>query len=422
MSWGRWRWWNSAMRRAASARAPSWSAGHSRMARSTSEPVMARPWRSTGWRSKRWVQSLSASSPRRRTSAMMADTTSVTSCAVSRLSSSSRLKAASKWVSARFSLRAIGTLPETLDPAGQLFRPGLERRSVDDQPRGDIGDPLYFDKAIGLQRGPGGHQVHDQAAQAEAGRQLHCAVQLDAFRLHAALGEMLGGDGGVFGGDANMAPARRIVLAGQFDRFGHRQMAFADAEIERGIDLGIVELHQHVIAGDADLGGAERDEGGDVEGAHADDVDMRMVGGKAECAGFRIVEIRLGFDTGGPHQRHRLVQNPALGQGQHQFIRSVHRNLVHRVRSSRRWLYGARRGGERGYGAGRVCDWVLSRFRNPPHVFFLKASPAKGVELIGAVLPLTLREAAYSLRQVSSVSPDFLRALAFWTASWIILS
>src|SRR5579859_4914859 len=341
MSWGRWRWWNSAMRRAASARAPSWSAGHSRMARSTSEPVMARPWRSTGWRSKRWVQSLSASSPRRRTSAMMAATASLTSCAVSRLSSSSRLKAASKWASVEFSLRAIGTLPETLDPAGQLFGPGFERRSVHDQPRRNLGDPLDFDQAVGLERRTGRDQVDDQAAQAQSRRQFHGAVEFHAFRLHAPLGEMLGGDGGIFGGDADMAPARGIVLARQVRRLRDRQMAFADAEIERRIDLGIIEFHQHVIAGDADLGGAEGDEGGDVEGAHADDVDMRMVGGKAERARLRIVEIRFGFDAGRAYQRHRLVQNAALGQGQHQFFRSVHRNLVQPGTLSRGWLYGA---------------------------------------------------------------------------------
>ncbi len=43
------------------------------------------------------------------------------------------------------------------------------------------------------------------------------------------------------------------------------QPAFADAEVDRCIDFRVVELHQHVGAGDAEMGGAERHEGRDVE-------------------------------------------------------------------------------------------------------------------------------------------------------------
>ena len=64
--------------------------------------------------------------------------------------------------------------------------------------------------------------------------------------------------------------AARILLGRRDD-----EPAVADAEIERHIDLGIVELHQHVVAGDAELRRAEGDEGGDVEVAHADDVERR---------------------------------------------------------------------------------------------------------------------------------------------------
>src|SRR5579859_6191172 len=131
---------------------------------------------------------------------MMAATASLTSWAVSRLSSSSRLKAASKWASARLSLRAIGTLSETFDPPGQLLRPGLQRRAVDDQARTDLGHLFHFHQPIGLQRRAGRDKIDDQAAKAQAGRQFHRAGKFDAFGLHAAPGEMLGGDGRVFGG------------------------------------------------------------------------------------------------------------------------------------------------------------------------------------------------------------------------------
>ena len=78
-------------------------------------------------------------------------------------------------------------------------------------------------------------------------------------------------DLGIFGRDADVAPAVGIVLAHHLRRLGHRQAALADAEVDRRVDLRIVELQQHVVAGDAELRRAERDEGRDVEAAHADD-------------------------------------------------------------------------------------------------------------------------------------------------------
>ena len=120
-------------------------------------------------------------------------------------------------------------------------------------------------RPLARKRGAGRDQVDDAAAKAERRRQFHRAVQLDAFGLDAARGEMAAGDVGIFGGDADMAPARRVVAAGEIGRLRDGETAAADTEIERRIDLGIVELHQHVVAGDAELRGAEGDEGGDVE-------------------------------------------------------------------------------------------------------------------------------------------------------------
>ncbi len=115
-----------------------------------------------------------------------------------------------------------------------------------------------------------------------------------------------------------------IVGAGQIGRFGHRQAAQADLQVERRIDLGIIEFHQDVIAGDADMGGPEGDEGRHVESPDPDDVDMRVIGGKTQRAGLRIVEIGFRQNAGRPDQRHRLVENTPFGQGQHQFLRIAH--------------------------------------------------------------------------------------------------
>jgi hypothetical protein len=87
----------------------------------------------------------------------------------------------------------------------------------------------------------------------------------------------------------------------------------SDAQVERGIQLRIVELHQHVRAANADLGAAERHKGGDIEGADANDVECRVVGGEAETAGI-FVQVIGGRDDTGPRQQFAaLSQNPALG-------------------------------------------------------------------------------------------------------------
>src|SRR3546814_3691953 len=64
----------------------------------------------------------------------------------------------------------------------------------------------------------------------------------------------------------------------------------ADLEIDRGVELRIVELHQHVVAGNPQMGGAEGDESGHVEAAHTDDIEPRAVGGEAELAGAVVRE------------------------------------------------------------------------------------------------------------------------------------
>src|SRR5208282_395248 len=93
----------------------------------------------------------------------------------------------------------LGRAPEALDPGADFLRPRLERRAVDDEARGDVGDALDLDEAVRLERPASRDEVDDAPAEAEAGGELHGARELDAFGLHAARREVTPGDLGIFG-------------------------------------------------------------------------------------------------------------------------------------------------------------------------------------------------------------------------------
>src|SRR3546814_10004293 len=61
---------------------------------------------------------------------------------------------------------------------------------VDDQPARNIGDLLDLDEPVLLQRAARRDEIDDAPAEPQARRQLHRAIQLDAFRLHAPRREM----------------------------------------------------------------------------------------------------------------------------------------------------------------------------------------------------------------------------------------
>ncbi len=199
-------------------------------------------------------------------------------------------------------------------------RLGLERGAIDDEARGDVGDVLDLDQAVLLERAARIDEVDDAMAEAKRRRQLHGARQLHALGLHAARGEVAARHLGILGGDAHVAPAPGIVAARHLDRLGHGQPALADTEIDRRVDLGIVELHQHVGAGDAEVRRAKGHEGRHVEGAHADDVEVGVVGGEAELARLGIGEGCFGLDAGAREQRRRFLEDAALGQRQNELL------------------------------------------------------------------------------------------------------
>ena len=119
----------------------------------------------------------------------------------------------------------------------------------------------------------------------------------------------------VLGRDPDMAPGRGVFLAHQLLGRGDRETAAADTEIERGIEFRVIELHEHVGPGDTEMGRAEGDEGRNVEGAHPDQIDVRVVGRETQRPALRVGEGGLGHDSGARQQRGGFLENTAFRQG-----------------------------------------------------------------------------------------------------------
>src|SRR5882724_1297272 len=305
------------MRCAANASASRCAAGTVAAADLRSASAMRNPAASVSTLSNFLVYSTRAASPRARTSATMSAAILSTFSSVSRLRPRKAENSLSK-PGAEASSRLGGTadLAEAIDPEADPCRLRLERGAIDDEARGDVGDVLDLDQAVFLERAARIDEVDDAVAEAQRRRQLHGARQLHALGLYAARGEMAARHLGILGGNADVAPAARIVAARHLDGLGDGQPALADAEIDRGIGLGIVELHQDVGAGDPEMGGAKGHEGRDVEGTHADDVEVGMVGGEAKLPRVGIGEGSLRLDAGAREQGRRFTEDAALGQRQ----------------------------------------------------------------------------------------------------------
>src|SRR6185437_6329562 len=271
--------------------------------------------------------SITAASPRARTSARIATTASSTFSSISRLPPSSAANSASNPVREASSL-SIGGLAETLDPVVDLLGAGLERGAVDDEARRNLRDLFDLDQVVRLQRRAGLHQIDDLARQAEARRQFDGAVEHDAFRLDAARREIFSRDLGIFGRDADVAETAEIVAARILLRSRDDEPALADSEIKRCIEFGIVLLHHHVGAGDAKVRRAERDIGRYIKGAHADDVEFVVIGAEAKLPVIGIVERRFELDAGAAGQPDRFLENASLGQRQNQPLVRQHNKLL----------------------------------------------------------------------------------------------
>src|SRR5690242_1238720 len=132
-------------------------------------------------------------------------------------------------------------------------------------------------------------------AEPQTRRQLDGAVELDAFRLNAASGEMAAGHFGVFCRDAHMARSSDIGLPKRIRRRRDGEAAMPDIEVEQRIDLRIVEFHQHIIARYAELRRAKGDKSGGIEAAHPYQVETGLTRAEAQLTRSGVIEGGLRF-------------------------------------------------------------------------------------------------------------------------------
>ncbi len=99
-----------------------------------------------------------------------------------------------------------------------------------------------------------------------------------------------------------------------------RNPAAADPQVDRRVDLAEIELHQDVIAGDAELGRAERDEGCDVERPHADQRHPGYIGRKLERTTAFVAKGLFGNDSCPFEDRQRFLQDATLRQRDDQLV------------------------------------------------------------------------------------------------------
>src|SRR4051794_38915142 len=248
---------------------------------------------------KRCSYSATAAFPRRRTSSTIAATASATEAAAGTVA---RTSAATSAASATVQLRRIA------DPREQLVDlRGLElvRDRVGDQAGRRGPQLLAHDQPVLAQRRAGGGEVDDPLDQPGQRGQLDRALDLDDLRLAPGALEVAGGGARVLRRDAHHSePAQRLgggVVA--VDGREHHHAAPV-AEVGKLVDLALHLLGEHVLAGDAEVGGARLDVGGHVGGPHRDDPDL----GEQQAA--VVVAHDCGLDAervqeiqGLPHQR-----------------------------------------------------------------------------------------------------------------------
>src|SRR3984893_15101878 len=166
----------------------------------------------------------------------------------------------------------------------------LERRWIDDQSRAYRHNIFHRDQIVGPEGIAAADQIDDGIGKSHQRRELHRSVEPDQVDLHAFGREMLACGQHIFGrhGKARAALERALVVEAGF--CGGHPPGGADAEIDRLIQALPTVLQKHVLAGDAQIGGAALNVGGDIGCANDDEANVRMVAADDELArGFRIL-------------------------------------------------------------------------------------------------------------------------------------
>ena len=140
---------------------------------------------------------------------------------------------------------------------------------------------------------------------------------------------MLTGDLRVFGGNANMAPPCRVVLFAEILLLGDHHAAIANSQIQRRINLRVVEFQQHVLPGNTELGRAKGDKRRDVERPDPQYRQIGNIGREFQLALVLVLKRCFGLYPGPAEHRQKFLQNSPLGHRDAQgFIRRRHQNLL----------------------------------------------------------------------------------------------
>src|SRR5271165_29432 len=156
---------------------------------------------------------------------------------------------------------------------------------------------------------------------------------------------------------AHMARSPDVGLPERVRRRRDGEAAMPDIEIERRIDLRIVEFHQHIVAGDAELCRAEGDKSGGIEAADADQVETGLAGSKAELPRRGVLECGLRLDADFAQQRHHLAEDTPVRQCHDQRIAADGPGLGGHKTSSKSWR------GCHGVGQGSPRSLAWQRIR-----------------------------------------------------------
>ena len=171
-----------------------------------------------------------------------------------------------------------------------------------------MGNQLLGFQTVGTQGVAGIDHVDDLVSQANQRCQLHGAVQLDHLDLTALSGVI--GLGHVDELGRHAQPAFGL---GHADGTGGHQLALGNLQIQGLVQTLAAVLHQHVLAGHAEIGGAMLNIGRHIGGTHDQQAHILQGGGDDQLATFIRVFGR--HNASRRQQRQGVVENPTFGQG-----------------------------------------------------------------------------------------------------------